>query len=72
MVMQKLSPAQDRVMRLMSKKWIAHQAHGSTVQINGIRVCNIDTMGALKRKGLVESESLRSWKATNIGLDWKA
>lgn len=70
--MLKLSPAQARVMELMSHGWKAHQGHGATVQINGVRVCNLDTISALKRKGLVDNDSLRSWKATPLGLSCKS
>jgi len=65
-----LTEAQKRVMRLMSKKWPAETGHGATVFINGNKVCNIDTMTALVRHGLVERDTRWSWKATELGLGW--
>jgi hypothetical protein len=40
----KLSPAQQRVMLWLSQGWGARVSHGSAVEINGKRVCNVDTM----------------------------
>lgn len=39
----KLSPAQQRVMLWLSQGWGARVSHGSAVEINGNRVCNVDT-----------------------------
>ncbi|HBP6378493.1 TPA: hypothetical protein L6A07_25260 [Pseudomonas aeruginosa] len=52
----KLSPAQARVMQWLSQDWGARVSHGAAVEINGERVCNVDTMASLSRMGLVERE----------------
>ncbi|SED35196.1 hypothetical protein SAMN05216178_6900 [Pseudomonas saponiphila] len=53
----KLSAAQQRVMNWLSQGWGARVSHGAAVEINGERVCNVDTMTTLTRLGLVERES---------------
>lgn len=64
----KLSPAQKKVMHWLSQGWGARVSHGSAVEINGERVCNVDTMTALMRLGLVERESQAPyWVATAEG-----
>jgi hypothetical protein len=35
--------------------------------INGKRVCNLDTMTVLERKGLVERDGAYYWRATEKG-----
>lgn len=40
-------------MRWLNGGWKAHVACGASVHINGHRVCNLDTMEALIKKGLV-------------------
>ncbi|WP_346798095.1 hypothetical protein R5M92_04240 [Halomonas sp. Bachu 37] len=63
-----LSPAQQRVMRWLSQGWAARLSHGSAVEINGERVCNLDTMTVLVRLGLAERESRPPyWVATGEG-----
>lgn len=64
----KLSPAQVRVMRWLSQGWIAQSGGGSTVHINGERVCNTDTMMALYRAGFVTRIDNICWQATPAGL----
>lgn len=64
----KLTPAQARVMKWLSQGWGARVSHGSAVEINGQRVCNVDTMTALEKLGLVvRGEPHRTWKATETG-----
>lgn len=64
----KLSPAQQRVMLWLSQGWGARVSHGNAVEINGQRVCNVDTMTVLSRMGLVERESRPPyWMATAAG-----
>lgn len=64
----KLSPAQQRVMLWLSQGWGARVSHGSAVEINGKRVCNVDTMTALARMKLVERETRAPyWMATAEG-----
>ena len=69
----KLTPVQADVMRWVGKGWMAHNAVGSSVHINGKRVCNVDTMKALERHGLVAYDSaFRHWSATDTGKAWAA
>lgn len=64
----KLTPVQQAVMRWLSQKWEARVAVGSAVEINGSRVCNLSTMNALARLGLVEQQShAPCWVATAEG-----
>ncbi|WP_321967060.1 hypothetical protein [Burkholderia cepacia] len=63
-----LSAAQIRVMRLMSRGLEAQPGSGSTITIDGQRVCNIDTMMALNRAGFVEQGEHGRWRATVPGL----
>lgn len=64
----KLSPAQKRVMHWLSQGWGARVSHGNAVEINGDRVCNVDTMATLVRLGLAERESRPPyWMATAEG-----
>ena len=63
----KLSALQQKVMSMMSKGWSANQAYGSAVCINGDRVCNINTILALEKRGLVERKSMWVWRATEAG-----
>lgn len=64
----KLSPAQKKVMHMLSQGWPARVSHGSAVEVNGERICNVDTMTVLVRLGLVERESQAPyWVATAEG-----
>ncbi len=64
----KLSPVQEKVMLWLSQGWSARVSHGSAVEINGQRACNVDTMATLTRLGLVERESRHPcWVATEEG-----
>ena len=64
----KLTKAQERVMLWLSQGWGARVSHGAAVEINGQRVCNVDTMTALVRLGLAERESRPPyWMATSEG-----
>lgn len=68
MAKTKLTPAQQRVMHWLSQGWGARVSHGCAVEINGERVCNVDTMATLTRLGLVERESRAPyWVATAEG-----
>lgn len=66
----KLTAAQSRVMHLMSKGWPATMNGRNSIQINGERVCNIDTITVLIRAGLVEEDGKWQWKATTAGRAW--
>ncbi len=64
----RLSAVQAKVMTYLSQRWSARVAHGSAVHINGARVCNVDTMSALERLGLVErAPGTGEWTATPAG-----
>lgn len=67
MAQQKLSAAQQRVMKWLGYGWQAQPGAGASIMVNGQRVCNVDTMTALKRAGLVEQDDQRCWKATDEG-----
>lgn len=71
----KLSPAQTRVMTLMSQNLVAHKSLWScSVLVDGKRICNIDTMLVLQRLGLVYSNARfgwSTWHATDAGLKWR-
>ncbi|MGY6257290.1 hypothetical protein ACXIVK_27915 [Paraburkholderia caledonica] len=64
----KLSPAQTPVMRWLSYGWNAYPGAGSSITINGNRVCNVDTMQALYRAGFACRDSQGLWQATPAGL----
>jgi len=63
----KLTDAQARVMKWIGKGWTGEPGAGSAVMVNGKRICNVDTMTALKRHGLVMQDELRRWVATAEG-----
>lgn len=65
-----LTVPQKRVMGWMSKGWPATMNNGNSIDINGKRVCNIDTITALINAGLVEKDGQWSWKATEEGRNW--
>lgn len=65
---QNLSPAQQKAMLWLSQGWSARNAYGAAVEINGERVCNLSTMRALERAGLIENERHTGhWVATAEG-----
>lgn len=64
----KLTQAQRRVMHWLSQGWGARVSSGAAVEVNGERVCNVDTMTVLVRLGLAERESRPPyWMATAEG-----
>ena len=65
----KLSEAQRRVLKWLGNGWKATPGGGSSLVVNGARICNTDTMMALQRAGLVERDELGCWKATTEGVD---
>jgi len=64
----KLSAAQVRVMKWFALGWVAKPGAGSALMVNGMRVCNVDTMNTLQRAGLTVVDSERCWRATVSGL----
>lgn len=65
--MQKLTEAQKRVMKWVGHGWSTEPGPGSAVMVNGKRICNVDTMMALRRVGLVTKDALGCWTATADG-----
>lgn len=63
----KLSEAQKRVMKWVGKGWRTEPGPGSTVYVNGKRICNTDTMMTLSRLNLVEKDDIGCWSATPQG-----
>lgn len=69
----KLSSAQSRVMQWLGNGWTSEPGAGMAIKVNGKRICNVDTMFALKRMGLVEQimvngrEAVGQWQATVDG-----
>lgn len=74
----KLSEAQRRVMKWLGKGWKSEPGAGMAIHVNGKRVCNVDTMYALRRLGLVEQltvhgrEAVGEWQATQAGRELTA
>lgn len=63
----KLSEAQKRVLKWIGKGWRTEPGPGSAVMVNGKRICNTDTMMALKRAGLASVDDQGCWMATVSG-----
>lgn len=65
----RLTAAQARVLALLKDGKMAGPGNGSAIQIEGFRVCNIDTMTTLERlKLVIRNPEDRTWKATLAGL----
>lgn len=68
-----LSEAQRRVLKWLGYGWKSEPGAGIAIHVNGKRVCNVDTMFALQRMGLVEQLSdhglklVGQWRATEAG-----
>ena len=65
--MLKLTDAQKRVLKWIGKGWRTAPGAGSSVMVNGKRICNTDTMMALYRAGLASKDELGCWSATASG-----
>lgn len=71
----KLTDAQKRVMKWLGKGWTSEPGAGTSIHVNGSRICNVDTLKALERLGLVEQRSTNGrklvgeWQATQAGKD---
>lgn len=65
--MTKITEAQKRVLRWIGHGWTTELGAGSAVMVNGMRICNADTMMALKRSGLASKDALGCWSATDSG-----
>jgi hypothetical protein len=69
--MKKLSSVQIRVLKWLGKGWRSEPGPGATVYVNGAKLCNTDTMLALKRHGLVIEDDVDvrgCWCATPEGM----
>lgn len=67
--MVKLSAAQKRVMKWLGYGWSASPHNSSSsFEVNGQKVCNIDTLTSLKNKGLVKETENGQWVATDEGV----
>lgn len=71
----KLTDAQKRVMKWLGKGWTSEPGAGTSIHVNGSRICNVDTLMALERMGLVEQrlhggrKLVGEWQATQAGKD---
>lgn len=71
----KLTSAQERVMAWLGKGWTSEPGGGTSIHVNGSRICNVDTLKALERLGLVEQRArdgrklVGQWQATQAGKD---
>lgn len=63
----KLTPAQVRVMGWLSQSWATQPGPGTTVHVNGQRLCTSDTMMALYRAGFATRDHDGCWRATQAG-----
>lgn len=69
----KLTEAQRRVLKRLGHGWESEPGAGMAIHVNGKRICNVDTMHALLRLGLVEQKEVGGrkrvgeWKATQAG-----
>ena len=63
----RLSPTQQRVMKWLGKGWRTEPAAGSALNVNGKRICNLDTLNALQRLGLVNRLEPGVWEASTLG-----
>lgn len=65
--LDKLTEVQRRVMAYVGRGWSARVSHGSAIEVNGKRVCNLSTIMVLHRKGLVAKDQNGLWIATESG-----
>ena len=69
----KLTDAQKRVMKWLGHGWESEPGAGMAIHVNGKRICNVATLFALQKMGLVEQITRDSllrvgeWKATEDG-----
>lgn len=63
----KLTPAQQRLLRLLVLKWTAYCPYGDVVTVNGEKVGRRATVNVLVRHGLVVAKTPCTWVATESG-----
>lgn len=62
-------------MKWLGYGWTSEPGAGMSIHVNGQRICNVDTLLALQRQGLVEQldgpgphgKLIGQWKATDAG-----
>ena len=62
-----LSETQKKVMQWLACGWSAFPGAGNAVLINDQRICNTNTMNALKKADLVSVDPDGIWHATKHG-----
>ncbi len=62
-----LSEVQKKILKYLESGRIALPGNGASITVNAKRVCNIDTMMALSRLGLVQKDAQGCWSATSCG-----
>lgn len=72
-----LTQLQQTVMKWLGHGWYSEQGTGSTVMVNGQRLCSSRTLHSLQKKGLVEQadrngKPASQWRATQAGRDLTA
>lgn len=70
----KLTSVQKKVMSYLGHGWATEPGAGMSIKINGVRICNCDTLYVLERHRLVEQLKTNSgiklvgeWVATEAG-----
>lgn len=64
---KKLTPKQAEVMTWLTGRWQPYVSHGAAVYVNGRRLCNLDTMVVLERRGFAEKVGRYQWRVTEKG-----
>ncbi|MGP1715756.1 MAG: hypothetical protein ACTS9Y_01125 [Methylophilus sp.] len=71
--MNKLTKVQQKVLSHLDHGWTTEPGCGMSIHINGQRICNLDTLKSLQKKGLVEQiqnpngiKLVGQWKAVDV------
>lgn len=74
----KLSKVQKSVMAMLGHGWTTGPGAGMSIMINGKRMCNVDTLNALEKHGLVKQMTtphgmklVGQWKASDAGIGYQ-
>lgn len=59
----KLTKAQEEVMRWLSGGWSTQVAYGNVVEINGQQKYRLATLNALEKLGLIKKDTDNTWVA---------
>lgn len=65
--LHKLSQVQQNVLSWIGKGWTVEPGCGSSLMVNGKRICNVPTMLALHQWGLAKKDLNGCWSATECG-----